>query len=188
MKKVVLIILLGSIIPNAAFAQNITINKKIKFYKTWIYQHKDTLLIKGFLFEIKDSSIVVLNKFVDINQEIKTGDLTEIPIKKIEIIKTRNKKGISTGAVAGIFCGLGIGLLAGSLIYEPANSDSHPVDRLDKGAKVVVTGILSAVLGGGIGATVGIAKCSYKINKNWNDYMLNAQSMRNKSIKFQLQN
>jgi hypothetical protein len=66
MKKVILIILLGSIIPNAAFAQNITINKKIKFYKTWIYQHKDTLLMKGFLYELKDSSIVVLNKFIEV--------------------------------------------------------------------------------------------------------------------------
>jgi len=188
MKKVVLIILLGSVIPGVAFAQSITFNKKIKFYQTWIYQHKDTLLMKGFLYELKDSSIVVLNKFIESNHEIKLDNLTEIPIKKIELIKTRNKKGISTGTVAGIFCGLGLGLIAGALIYEPANSDSEPLDRLDKGAKVVVTGIASALVGGVIGAVLGSSKYRYEINKNWNDYMLNGKSMLNKSILYQLQN
>lgn len=188
MKKVILIILLGSIIPNATFAQYTSINKKVKYYKTWIYQPKDTLLVKGFLYELKDSSIVVLNKFIDMNQEIKPDDLTEIPIKKIEIIKTRNKKGISTGIVVGVAGGFGIGLLVGSLIYEPHNSDSQTIEQIDEGATVIASGIFSAVLGVGIGALGGTAKSSYKINRNWNDYMLNARSMLKKSIKYQLQN
>jgi hypothetical protein len=187
MKKVILIILLRLIIPNATFAQSTSINKKVKYYKTWIYQHKDTLLVKGFLYELKDSSIVVLNKFIDMNQEIKPDNITEIPIKNIEIIKTRNKKGISTGIVAGIFSGLGIGLIVGSAIYKPQNS-SQTLEEIDKGATVIASGIFSALLGGGIGAIAGTAKSSYKINRNWNDYMLNARSMLKKSIKFQLQN
>ncbi len=188
MKKVILIILLGSVIPNTTFAQNTTINKKVRYYNTWIYQHKDTLLMKGFLYELKDSSIVVLNKFIDRNQEIKPDDLTEIQIKKIEIVKTRNKKGISTGIISGVAGGFGIGLIVGSAVYEPGNSDSQTLEDIDKGATVFASGILSAALGGGIGAILGTAKSNYKINRNWNDYMINARSMLKKSIKYQLQN
>ena len=188
MKKVILIVLLGSIIPIAPFAQNTSINKKAKYYHTWIYQHKDTLIIKGFLYELKDTSIVVLNKVIGVNQEIEPNDLTEIPIKKIDVIKTRKKRSTSTGIGIGLISGFGFGLIAGSILYNPDKSNSQTMQHVDKGATVFVTCFFSAILGAGIGALGGTAKSSYKINRNWNDYMLNANSMLKKSIKYQLQN
>jgi hypothetical protein len=188
MKKVILIVLFGSILPNATFAQNITINKKVKYYYTWVYQEKGTTPVKGFLYELKDTSIVVLNKYIARNQEIKPEYLTEIPIKNIEKVKTRNKKSIQTGVFVGLIGSFGIGYLAGSLAYEPDNSDSKSRQRQERSGNGFITGISLTPIGVGIGLIAGTAKASYEINNNWNDYMLNANSMLKKSIKYQLQN
>lgn len=188
MKKLFLIILFGSLVSYGLVAQNTTENKKIKYFKTMIYQHKDTLLTKGFLFEVKDSSVVVLTRSINVYQGINPDWLTEIPVKKIEVIKTRNKKSISTGVLAGLFTGFGLGLIAGSLILQQTESNPKPLDKFEQRTNIIASGLICAACGACIGATLGIIKSKYKINKNWNDYMLNAQALRNKSIKFQLEN
>lgn len=187
MKRFFLIMLLLCLFWCATCAQEPSINKRIKYYDVWIYQQQEDSVIKGFLYALKDTSIIVLSDVQNVKNKIEPDKLIEIPINKITVIITRITKSKRTAIIIGFIGGFSIGILSSVLIYESV-TNSDPMVYVSPAIYVIPILISSAAVGGGIGVLGGSAKMSYKINGSRTNYLLNAKSMRSKSIKYQLDN
>ena len=155
--------------------------KRFKIYKTWVSLNNDPKILKGVLYEIKDSSILVSNSII--KEDYKTGkfELLKIDYQNIDIVKTRVNNslglGILKGAVAGFAIGALIGILSGDdnpdEIYFPSTAER----------KAVVGGIILSLIGGNIGAMVGNIRVKIPINGNIGNFNRNRIRLKKYTIR-----
>ena len=188
MKAMILFTLIYLCAYIATYSQPKASSRKIKYYHAWIYQGKEDPAIKGFLYELKDSSVVILISIQSSINKFDTSFLIEFPVNKIDRIKTRKKGSLGTGILAGGLSGFALGGLIGLLLNEKPENDYKPKDNLEYGNSAFGMGLFIGLLGAGIGTIAGIVKMNYEINYNWNDYIRNAGTLIKKSYKYQLQN
>jgi hypothetical protein len=188
MKAMILFTLIYLCAFIATYSQPNASSRKIKYYHAWIYQGKENPAIKGFLHELKDSSVVILISIQNNINKFDTSFLLEFQANKIQMIKTRKKGSLGTGIIAGGLSGFALGGLIGLLINETPENDYKAKDNMEYRASAYSMGLFMGLLGIGIGTITGTTKMRYKINNNWNDYMRNAGQLIKKSYKYQLQN
>jgi hypothetical protein len=188
MKAMILFTLIYLCAFIATYSQPNASSRKIKYYHAWIYQGNEDPAIKGFLYELKDSSVVILISIQNSINKFDTSYLLEFPVNKIEMIKTRKKGSLGTGIIAGGLSGFALGGLIGLLLNEIPENDYKVKDNMEYRNSAFSMGIYIGLLGIGIGTIAGTVKMSYEINNNWNDYMRNAGTLIKKSYKYQLQN
>ena len=135
MKKItarILLTLLTSFLCINIHAQ-VNSKKKIKIYETFVYSDNTPNKLKGVLYEIKDSSIIVSNS--KLKKDYSTGNfkLAEISFNNINLVKTRRinnaKRGVWKGAVGGLGIVIGMAGVAapGSPLGEAAVLFSAPI-------------------------------------------------------------
>lgn len=159
--------------------------QKIKIYRTWVSLNSEPFKIKGVLYEIKDSSILVSSSVVIQDYSIDRFEVANLHINNIETIKTRRKnnigKGVLIGAVSGFVLGGLIGLISGD--DPPCTSGSLICFRFTAEEKALGTGVPLAVGGAGIGSLIGSIKVKIPINGSINSYNRNKNKLREYSIK-----
>ncbi|MCK4407749.1 MAG: hypothetical protein KAV44_08750 [Bacteroidales bacterium] len=159
--------------------------QKIKIYRTWVSLNSEPFKIKGVLYEVKDSSILVSRSVVIQDYSTDSFEIAKLNINNIETIKTRRKnsigKGVLIGAVSGLVVGVLIGLIDGD--DPPCPSGSWICLRYTAGQKALMAGVPLAVSGAGIGALIGSIKVKIPINGNINNYNRNKNKLRKYTIK-----
>ena len=159
--------------------------QKIKIYRTWVSLNSEPFKIKGVLYEVKDSSILVSRSVVIQDYSTDRFEIAKLNINNIETIKTRRKnsigKGVLIGAVSGLVVGVLIGLIDGD--DPPCTSGSWICLRYTAGQKALMAGVPLAVSGAGIGALIGSIKVKIPINGNINNYNRNKNKLRKYTIK-----
>jgi hypothetical protein len=149
--------------------------QKINIYRTWVSLNSEPFNIKGVLYEIKDSSILVSSSVVIRDYSTDRFGMINLHINDIETIKTRKNgnigKGVLIGAITGFAVGGFIGLLSGN--DPPCPSGSWFCLRYSAGEKALMAGIPLAVCGAGIGALIGSIKVTIPINGSINNYNRN---------------
>ena len=146
--------------------------KKVKTYKTWV-SLIDKSEIHGFLYQLKDFSIIVTNT--------KTDGTQEIDIKDIQKVKIRRKNSIGRGAVIGGVSGLIVGGIVGYMNGD--DSDSISWFKMSAEEKAVSTGVGFLPIGAGVDILVGTAKKKFDINGNIDNYTKNKEELRKYVIK-----
>ncbi len=159
--------------------------QKSKIFKTWVSLNSEPFKIKGFLFEIKDSSIFVSNSVVMQDYNKDKFETVELNINKIEIIKTRRKNSIGKGVLIGAISGFAIGSLIGLMSGDdpPCSSGEWFCLRFNSRQKAMMNGIGLSVIGVGIGALMGTIKIKIPIDGNIDKYNQNKDKLRKYSIK-----
>lgn len=131
---------------------------KPRVYKVWVeLKNKDN--IKGYLIQLKDSAIVIVE-----------NSLTEplpVSIANIEELKFRRKGKIGMGL--GI--GAGAGLVLGAITGYASGDDEPGFFSMTAEDKAVVSGILLVPVGAGIGALVATGRSKYPIHGELKNYI-----------------
>jgi hypothetical protein len=146
---------------------------KIKLYKTWVTLNKKESQLRGVLYEIKDSSILISNSFS--RRDYLTGNfkLTSVSYNNIDIIKTRRIRNINKGLLIGSATGFSFGLIYAS--------------RLTKGMGILTTsagivgGFVYGAFGAGIGALVSATRDRIPIKRSWENFNLYRSSLQDYS-------
>lgn len=144
---------------------------KPKIYKTWVSLNEEPFKIKGVLYELKDSSILVSNSVIIKDYSTNRFETINLHMNSIETIKTRRNNGIGRGVWIGAVSGFVIGGLVG-LVGFPDDPLAAPFYCN-----------IGAAAGTGIGALVGSFKVKIPINGNINNY----NKQKNKLRKYSLQ-
>ncbi len=131
---------------------------KSREYKVWV-ELKNNDIIKGYLIQLKDSAIVIVENTV-------TEPLT-VSIANIEELKFRRKGKIGLGM--GI--GAGAGLAAGAIVGFSSGDDEPGFFSMTAEDKAIASGILLLPVGAGIGALVGTGRSKYPIHGELNNYI-----------------
>ena len=181
--KVTVIALIVLCSLNSLYAQD-TI-QKIKIHRTWISLKSEPFKIKGVLYEIKDSSILVSRSVVIQDYSTDRFEIAKLNIKNIETIKTRRKNSIGNGVLIGVVSGFVVGGLMGLIDGDdpPCTPGSWFCWRITAGQKALMMGVPLAVCGAGIGALIGSVKVVIPINGSISNYNRNKNKLRKYSIK-----
>ncbi len=154
--------------------------QKIKIYRTWVSLNSEPFKIKGVLYEIKDSSILVSSSVVIQDYSTDKFEIVKLHINNIETIKTRRKNNIGRGVLIGAITGFAVGCFIGLI-----DGDDPPNTFLGMTAeeKALFAGVPLAVGGAGIGALIGSIKVKIPINGSINSYNRNKNKLGEYPIK-----
>ncbi len=173
MKIIISIVLIGFICLNSINAQDFIqakdSNQKIKICRIWVSLKSNPYKIKGVLYEVKDSSILVSNSALKKDYSMGQFEVVEIQISDIRKIKIRRENsvvnGIWIGALSGFVVGGTIVLLEG-----------------DDVGLTIIAGPFFAAIGVGVGGFLGLIKIGIPINGSMNNYNINKDKLRKYSI------
>ena len=156
-------------------------------YRAWISTYDSSKVKSGELYEIRDSSIVVINQGnYNFDPPVKS-DTLKIDIKSVDAVKIRKKgnvgKGILIGALSGLVAGGVVDLIyyASWKSYVPpraTNIGDGIANAMAKDPRIfsIAAGIIGiAFVGTGIsiGAAVGSARISFPIKGNQEQFEQN---------------
>ena len=159
--------------------------QKNKIYRTWVSLNSEPFKIKGVLYEIKDSSILVSNSVLIKDYSTDRFRVANLYINEIETIKIRRNNNIGKGVLIGAITGFAVGGLIGLMSGDdpPCPSGSWFCFRFSAEEKALMAGVPLAVSGAGIGALFGSIKVKIPINGSINSYNRNKNKLREYSIK-----
>jgi len=131
-------------------------------YRTWVHPNTDSPTTIRFLYQLKDSSIVLSSSpnqssFAETFKEINIQDIQTVELRK----KDRVGKGVLAGALAGFVTG---GLLTLGIVGDCDDC------RFSTGGTAFLGGLVFAIPGGLIGGALGSAKIKIPINGNKKTY------------------
>ena len=114
-------------------------------YKTWIYDLSGKMSVKGILYSVSDSSIIVINSAS--REDINAGKISrsEIPVEQIQTIKIRHKGQIGKE--------MGLGFISGFIIgFTLPQEESEDVSFMESLTQSVGLGLILAPI-----TSIGIA-------------------------------
>jgi hypothetical protein len=164
-------------------------NEQDKVYKSWFNLIGGTITIKGNLYEVKDSSIVVseagvFKKFVSEagvfqkETRISIVDFYTIPYEHIITIKLRRQGKLGTGFLIGFFSGFFIAHLIGVI----SGDDADGWFRLTAGQKALLWCIPLVPIGSIIGTIIGSKRIVILINGDFKNFSSNRDKLKHYSI------
>lgn len=178
MKSIKVIVLIALCCLKTLSAQESA--QKIKVYRTWVSLNNEPFKIKGVLYELKDSSILVSSSLVIQDFRDLKLDVIDLKTHNIETIKIRRHKSIRKGAWIGVATGFVLGGIIGASLEEPCNQDDLCFNLLPgMYASIGMAG------GAAIGAVIGSFKLTIPINGSINSYNSHKSKLREYSIKKQ---
>ena len=155
--------------------------KGFKIYKTWISLNNDSETVKGALYNITDSSLLVSSSLI--KQDYTTGNfqITKLNFTNVDLVKVRSKnrvvKGALIGTVAGFFLGAMLGLIEGDDnpedVYFPSTAAQHAMEN----------GFILAIGGAGIGSLCGSIKIKIPINGSIGNFNSNKRKLEKFAVR-----
>jgi len=167
LSHVLLILLLLIVSSEATFSQVVNTQNDIK-YKAWFESMDGSLKQKGFLVELKDSSIVFGTQ----------QNLEDIAVSNLQLLKFRKKNAIGKSLGYGALIGFGIG----GLIGLASGDDKSGFIRFTAEAKALGLGIIMSIPGAIVGATMGAPKVSIPIQGDLDTYNRQKEKLRKYSL------
>jgi uncharacterized protein (TIGR02145 family) len=152
MKTLLLIAVIFLYAIHSSMAQTNIINPK-KIYRTWIETLQGYNKIKGALFEIKDSSLMVSNSFDKRDYYRGNYNVSKVDVQMMDVVKIRRVGSGNRATVIGTISGFAAGVLIGSLVTRGSGGGSF-----NPGGTM-----LFAAWCTGLGAIIGAVAGSVKI-------------------------
>lgn len=156
--------------------------KKIKIYKAWVTFNNEPVVVRGVLYEVKDSSIIVTNSVFKEDYKINNFTKTELFYKDIKKISISRKNRFLRSIVKGTVICFVFGALLG--LSTSSNSEDAFFSREES---TLLGGVLFAIPGMIIGAVAGVGKSSVPISGDFQNFNLNRYKLTKYSIKGQIE-
>jgi hypothetical protein len=121
-----------------------------KIYKAWVTLKGEHHQVKGVLYEVKDSSILVSSSSVKTDYLRGTYEVVKLDVSKITSLKLRNTRAIGTGVLIGGISGALTGLVIGVTATNTASNDKA------KAGLTAASTVVSTIFMGTCGAMVGL--------------------------------
>jgi uncharacterized protein (TIGR02145 family) len=160
-----------------------------KAYRTWIIPTEKGQRKQGILFETKDSSLLISDKYKQ--KEFNHGNFTisKVDAGSIDVVKIREKgnsgKGILIGALSGLVVGGALDLIVFSSGSRPvSNTTEAGLDYLFGRFLVIIGSAVIVGAGTGIGAAIGNAKITIPINGSRKQYDHYKDQLNMYSVKY----
>jgi hypothetical protein len=153
----------------------------VKSYSTWVVPVKRGPTIRGLLYEVKDSSVVITNSTLKRDHDAGKFTAEEVWAKDIKAIHLRKKGAQGTAILVGGLSGALVGILVGIA----SNSHGGPEElenEYDKG-KMIVFPLLFTGIGVGIGGMLGGIKKQLPLKGSQAQFNLSRKEMEDRSIK-----
>jgi len=152
-----------------------------KTYSTWIYPVEKSRIKQGALFEVKDSSLLISEKYKKKNFENGKFNVIKVNASSIDIIKLRKKGNVGIGALTGGAAGIVCSIITGLII----NSNYYAAEGDPEGGQEFITTLTSIMLVG-IGTGIGIGIGSHKKNILINGRQIQFDDNRSKLTTYSL--
>ena len=139
-------------------------------YKTWISLVNIKRDIKGVLYEVRDTSIVLIHYSAIGDRSLQKLTISEINFNMLNSVKTRNKYAPVTGALLGALGGGLLGGLFGHYIYKNTLWSNYPYPSEAK--FIIGCGLYFGVpLGASVGTLLGLNRNLFILNGDKNKYI-----------------
>jgi hypothetical protein len=133
-----------------------------KLYKTWVTLKGEHHQVKGVLYEVKDSSILVSNSIDKSDYLRGTYQVVKLDADKIISLKLRNSHAIGTGVLIGGISGALTGLVIGLTATYTVDNDKAKAGFTAAGT--VVSTIFMGACGAMVGALFGTIRTNAAIH------------------------
>jgi len=150
------------------------IKKKFKIYQTWISLYSRSKKLKGVLYEIQDSSVLISYSLIKKAYLSGNFSVSKIHYNDIKFIQIRRKGRVAIGAGIGGAIGIAIGIPVG---YAQGDDILYTA-RQNAGWYAYGLGIIGA----GTGALVGSIKAKIHINGSFENYDSNRNRLERNAI------
>ena len=157
---------------------SIDTGKKV-IYKTWISLNNGQNTIKGALYEVNDSSILVSNSFRKNDYSTGKFNVTTINFNNINLVKIRQNNSLRKGALIGSITGFVVGALIGLI----SGDDPPGFLSFSAGEKALMYGFPMAIGGTGLGELVGSIRIRIPINGSIKIFHENNSRLKNYSYR-----
>jgi hypothetical protein len=143
-----------------------------KLYETWLRLNCSPYQLKGVLYEVKDSSVLI--SYSKRKKDYMAGEImkSEFHYKNLEVLKTRRLNRIETFALIGSVIGF-----SAVMIGLPEKETGIPMAYT-----AFFLGVPVSAITGGIGALAGLSKTKIPINGNMSDFNQYKGRMKRYSI------
>ncbi|WP_200975227.1 hypothetical protein [Echinicola sp. 20G] len=162
MKKALSLFLISFALINLAVAQ---ITPKIRQYDMWLTSNASNQSMKGYLFEVRPSSILTTESFPEASSV--HSRINEHDIEDIRTLEFRKQGKLGKSIIFGAIIGTAVGLAVGKM--DDPNCDDANGMCTRTNINVVLGGM---ALGGGIGALLGSRKIKIPLNGKKENYRL----------------
>jgi hypothetical protein len=186
--RLLITVLFLAVIPLVMIAQKS--EKKTKVYKSWIFLYEDPYMLSGYLWNLGDSMISLVDKPA---MDRYDPELMIVNIGDINEIQSRRMKSGSRG----FWYGAGIGFLIGG-VWGLASGDDIPTTSTHSlfggltysstkngqsaEQKALSRGVGCALAGGVLGAIFGSVKITIPIKKSYKRYEASRESLQHYCI------
>jgi hypothetical protein len=166
MKKFGFITVILTAFTLLSLSQEDTLQKN-RIYRTWIsLQNNPDSIVRGALYEIRDTSVILSNSLIRKNLNAGRFDKTIVNFRDIDIIKTRNKNSILNGTIIGVLAGFVAGGIWGLIEGDDPPCDYICIFQFTAAEKALMYGSSLALVGGNIGFFGSLVKIQIPINGN----------------------
>lgn len=152
-----------------------TVKYPTKIYETFVYLNNQKSIVKGILYEIKDSTLLIANSVSKTNYLTGNFQTSNIDIKNIQVLSLRRTNNIKRNA----FIWGGIGLAAPLILLFTSGESSQ--DPLIQFVAYTSAPILSLV-GAGAGALLGSMRINIPIDGKYENFKENELRLKKYSI------
>jgi len=140
------------------------VSPRLNIYETWIILKHDQGIIRGVLYEVRDSSLLLAKSKNDLDSGLFDFKLTEVRFQDIDLVKIRRTGKIQRGIIAG--SALGFGTTLGILI----NIGGNDLGLFFRLVTAIYIGIPAAATGGVAGILVGSIRDRFPVYSNMNNF------------------
>ena len=159
---------------------------KMFYYKTWVLMRGERDQVKGYLYDIKDSSLVVSRSVVIDNGPIDEFNFENIYYNDISSIKVRKKGRVWKSLAIGAGAGFAFGSLLGLIFAEddpPPQGFLEEIFWQSKEDKMLMIGLTCSSAGLVTGGLIGSVKIEIPIAGNHNNFKAGRSKLKAYSIK-----
>ena len=178
MKKLIIIWVIIWGIPLLSSAQEDTLPRS-KIYETWVLRQGEFSTIKGTLYQVADSSVLVatsLNKYMISRKDLSTGsfNLSEVDYNDIYIVKVRRSNSVPRGSLTFALVGASLGAIIGTMVYEPQSGYGITFSQANYAEIGAVVGSLFGI----VGFAIGSIRIEIPINGNIDTFNQNRSNLK----------
>ena len=145
-----------------------------------LYTDTGSDYMKGALFLLKDSSILVSNSLVKEDYNIGNYEVAELYIDDIKLISTKRRGGALHGALLGGAIGVSTGVVIGLI----SGDDHSSIISFTAEQKAIIDGVGLGVIGALTGAIVGSIKIKIPINGSIENYNRKKKKLGRSTVKY----
>ncbi|MEI7726547.1 MAG: hypothetical protein WCK09_15665, partial [Bacteroidota bacterium] len=181
MKKIWLISIL--VLSNLAVihAQS-TLPGPKKLYRTWVTVQRDAKKVKGALYEVRDSSIVLSGSYEKTDYFKGKYNLTKLDVKDIQAISVRRNNAVGRGILFGSLSGIVLGGLVGLTATTPGGNDKQ--EGAAKGVSSIVLSIMTGTIGAVIGAAISPIRTKVNVNGSQQQFEKNMNKLTRRCLTY----